>query len=147
VNKITTITLNFNEHLSDDSSAKYAIYFTDNFDTTSCLPVNDAEGNPVFGLINGRKSISFDFDYYVKNQQSYKAGTPTKLTIITIGLESKWFRLDFDIDISLKNVCKDITPLKEVNYCAYNDTGPSLMTRAMQFLKKQLMRESVDWND
>tara|TARA_B110000211_G_scaffold364_1_gene446 strand:+ start:234 stop:662 length:429 start_codon:yes stop_codon:yes gene_type:complete len=139
--ELTTITLNFNEYLSNDSSAKYAICFTDNFGTSSCLPVNDAEGNPALGLINGRKSIAFD--YYVKNQRSYKADTPIKLTLITTGLESQWFRLDFDIDRSLKNVCKDINPLKEVNYCAYNDTGPSLMTRAMQFLKKQLMRGSI----
>lgn len=93
---ISAGTLEFSTNLVNESNAdtKYTMYFTTNpggnFDTTSAIIVNDADGNPVSGQITGA-SISWTFDYDNNVQGSRTAGTDAAVTVVAQGLSgAEW---------------------------------------------------------
>jgi len=78
----------FNDNLKNDTDARYWVFFTTGFDSSSALIVNDNSGNPITGSISGRTSISFDFDYQNNTQGGRTPNTDANYTAIAIGLST-----------------------------------------------------------
>lgn len=88
-------TIAVNANLQNDASARYWMYFTnptgtsgDEWGTTGAIVVEDNDGNPITGLINGASSIAFDFGYDTNTQGGRTAGTNADVTIVAIGADS-----------------------------------------------------------
>lgn len=80
----------FNANLVNDAAAVYRVYFTStpagDFGTTNAVLVNDSNGNPISGLINGSASIPFSFSYDGNNQGGRTPSTDAAITLVAIGL-------------------------------------------------------------
>lgn len=83
---IASGTLNFNSNLTADSTSIYRVFFYENYGSASALLVNDNDQNPISGLISGRSSIGFSFDYDANNQGGRTPDTNASVIVIAIGL-------------------------------------------------------------
>ena len=90
--------LNFNDNLQNDASAKYWMFYTNDdagdntgrdFGTTSAMLVDNNAGADFTGLVGGNASIGFDFDYDGNVQRgAASAGTDVPITLVASGLGS-----------------------------------------------------------
>ncbi len=79
-------TINSNAVLTAGGTGYYWMYFTDlagsaDYGLTGAVIVNDADGNPITGVITG-SSISFTFDYTGNSQGSRTPNTDADVTIV-----------------------------------------------------------------
>lgn len=90
-------TINFNENLQNDASAKYWVFFADpdgtpatndEYGTTGAIIVNDNLDSPITGLISGSPSVSFTFDYDGNSQGGRTPATDANVVVVALGLES-----------------------------------------------------------
>ena len=77
-----------NANLVGDGAAIYRMFFAAGYGTAAALLVNDFSDTPISGVIGGRSSIGFDFDYDGNTQGGRAAGTPADVVIVAIGLGS-----------------------------------------------------------
>jgi len=78
-----------NAPLQVDDDAEYWMFFSDTFNTSSPLLVNDANGNPITGLVSGLSTIPFNYDYDGNNQRGDGTeGTDAPVKIVAIGLNN-----------------------------------------------------------
>jgi hypothetical protein len=89
-------TIYFNDNLQADSNAVYVMYFKDpdgvpnsgdEFGTDGAIVVQDKDGNPIQGNVNGQASITFTFDYDGNTQGGRQAGTDADVVVVAIGLD------------------------------------------------------------
>ena len=84
--------INFNQNLQDDASAKYWMFFTsangNDFGTSSAILVDDNSDVDITGLISSASSVSFDFDYDGNVQGGRTAATDAPVTLVASGLGS-----------------------------------------------------------
>lgn len=92
---VTAGKLSFNPNLVNDSSAKYFLYYNDAngnlINTDNSIIVDDGNGDPITGLINGQSEISFTFDYDGNTQGGRSSGQDADVTLRAIGLETGQF--------------------------------------------------------
>lgn len=81
-------TITFNENLISDTDAIYRVFFTAAFGTATALIVKNNAGIDLSGLISGRVSIPFSFDYDGNVQGGRVVGTETSITVVAIGLNT-----------------------------------------------------------
>jgi hypothetical protein len=83
-------TLSFNDNLKNDGSSKYWMYFTSvpsgNFGSSSAVLVQDSLSANITGLVSGRSSVDFTFNYDSNTQGGRTAGTDAQVTVVGIGL-------------------------------------------------------------
>lgn len=94
-------TINFNDNLQNDASAKYWMFFNtlpqsvtpgdQDYGTVGAIIVNDNAGSPITGLISAAPSVSFTFDYDGNVQGGRTAGTDAGIVIVAIGLTTAQF--------------------------------------------------------
>ena len=82
--------INFNENLQNDASARYWMFFTTNptgnFGSATAVLVDDNSGTDINGDVSGAPSVSFDFDYDGNVQGGRTAATDAPITIVALGL-------------------------------------------------------------
>jgi hypothetical protein len=87
---ISSGVLQFNENLVNDINSTYWVYFTDingkSFGTSEAIIVIDYSGFTMTGLVSGRTSIPFYFDYDNNVQGGRTPGTDVDITAVAIGL-------------------------------------------------------------
>lgn len=109
--------LNFSSNLvsEPDGDTKYAMYFTNTFDTSGAIIVNNNSGTPITGQITGA-TISWDFDYDNSTQGGRTPGTDADVTVIAQGLNgATWTSVTYTITRSTgQNIT--ITSDDERNY-------------------------------
>jgi hypothetical protein len=82
-------------NLADDPDAVYRAFFEDGVDPefrfgkSTAIFVNDNDGNPIIGNINGESSVVRDFDYDGNDQGNRTPGTDAKIIVIGIGLNGR----------------------------------------------------------
>ena len=77
--------ISFNPNLQNDTQSVYRMFFSSGFGTQSAILVNDNNGNPISGNVNGAAFIGFDFDYDNNNQGGRAPGTDAPITVVAIG--------------------------------------------------------------
>lgn len=82
---VATGSLVFNANLVADSTAKYWLFFTSGYGTSSAIIVNDSAGNPITGTVGGAASIAYTFAYDANVQGGRTAGTDAAVTAVAIG--------------------------------------------------------------
>jgi len=83
--------INFNLNLQNDTDAVYWVFFANGYGTTDALIVEDNDGVPITGNINGQPSISFTFDYDGNDQGGRTPATDANVVIVAIGLQTAQF--------------------------------------------------------
>lgn len=83
--------VNFNDNLIADPSAKYWMFFANNYGTTEAIIVQDSDGNNISGSVNAHGSISFDFDYDGNTQGGRTPATDADVVVVGIGLRRAQF--------------------------------------------------------
>jgi len=82
----------FNDNLSNDAQAKYAMFFTDvpsgSFGSASALIVQDNTDINITGSVSGSGSVSFTFDYDFNAQGGRASGSNADITVVAIGLST-----------------------------------------------------------
>lgn len=90
-------TIQFNDNLINDPDAQYWMFFTDpdgvpnsgdEFGTAGAILVNDKNGTPIQGMVNGQASVTFSFDYDGNTQGGRTPGTDVPITVVAIGLNT-----------------------------------------------------------
>lgn len=83
-------TISFNENLKNDASSKYWMYYASvpsgDFGTADAVLVQDSSSLFITGLVSGRSSIDFTFNYDSNNQGGRTAGTDANIVMVGIGL-------------------------------------------------------------
>lgn len=91
---VSTGVISFNDNLQAEAvgSGSYFMFFTSvpdgQFGSASAIIVNNADGNPITGSIDGVSSVSFNFDYDGNSQGGRTPATDAAVTVVAIGLES-----------------------------------------------------------
>lgn len=84
----------FNDHLVNDSSAKYWMFFTTNptgnYGSSSAVLVQDSSSSNITGTVTGN-SIAWTFSYDSNTQGGRTAATDADVTVVAIGLETGQF--------------------------------------------------------
>lgn len=123
---VATLTLNFNDNLKNDTSAKYWVFFTttpggNNFGEIDALVVNSVtqgatQGDATMtGTIGGNTSVLLDFDYDNNTQGSRTVGV-ADVTAVAIGLSTgQYVKQTGQIAKSKTNSISLVAPL-ERNY-------------------------------
>ena len=102
----------FNKYLIDDISSKYWLYFSDNFDSASALIINDSGGVPITGVVSGRTSVSFTFDYTGNTQGGRTPNTDCPYIAVGIGMdEAKYVVVTGIINSGISNTINLITEI------------------------------------
>jgi hypothetical protein len=94
-----SLTVNYNENLSNDANAIFKIFFTNdsaattpngyNFGTANAIVVKDASGVNMSGSVSGATSKIFTFDYDGNIQRGAgSAGKDAPITVVAIGLST-----------------------------------------------------------
>lgn len=88
----------FNDNLQSDALAKYFVFFTNDdagdntgrdFGTVDAILIDDNDGSPITGLVDGNSSISFSYDYDGNIQRGAgSAETPAPFTGVAIGADT-----------------------------------------------------------
>lgn len=123
---VASVTLNFNEYLTNDPNAIYRVFFTTdsagdnlgkNFGTASAIIVNDASSIPMSGSVAGSATKSFTFDYDGNVQRGTgSAATDAPITVVAIGLTTgQYVKATGTISRSTSNSVSLVAPL-ERNY-------------------------------
>jgi hypothetical protein len=110
----------FNSTLQTDASSKYWMYFTTNpggnFGTSNAIIVQDADGNPITGLVGGASSRAFTFNYDSNAQGGRTVETDADVTVVGIGLSgAQYVVAESTIERSIANNISLIAVL-ERNY-------------------------------
>ncbi|NEP60864.1 MAG: hypothetical protein F6K31_28415 [Symploca sp. SIO2G7] len=106
----------FNSNLQTDTDAVFSLFFADNYGTASGIIVNDADGSPISGSVNGVGSLSFTFDYDGNNQGGRTPATDVSIVAVAIGLDKAQFvSATATITRSVSNVVNLVSNL-ERNY-------------------------------
>lgn len=110
----------FNDTLKNDVNAVYRMYFTTtpsgDFDTANAVIVEDAEGNQIYGDVNGQSSIDFTFNYDQNIQGGRTAGTDAAVKVVGIGLSgSQYILVDTTLTRAIGQTIQ-LQPLAENNY-------------------------------
>lgn len=115
----------FNDNLQADSDAVYSMFFADpdgtansgdEFGTSGAIVVNDKDGNPISGAINGQASVNFTFDYDGNTQGGRTAATDADVVVVAIGLQkAQYVKAEGTITRSTQNSISLVAPL-ERNY-------------------------------
>ena len=92
---VASVTLNFGTNLIQDADAVFKLFFTTNpsgnFGTPNAVVVQDKDGNPIAGGINGNPFLQFTFDYDGNTQGGRTAGTDADVTAVAIGLSKSQY--------------------------------------------------------
>lgn len=120
------LTLNFSATLQQDTDAKFWVFFTNdeaganagnNFNTANAILVNNADGVPMTGDVNGASSISLSYAYDTNDQRG--AGSPEQdapVTAVALGLANAQYVLATGtIERSTANLIALVAP-QERNY-------------------------------
>ncbi len=93
---LALLTLQFNDNIVNDTSAKFVVYFTNDdagddddrdFGTVDAIIVQDTDEENLVGLVSGQPSIQIAFDYDGNVQRgAASAGTDAPITVVVIGL-------------------------------------------------------------
>ena len=84
-------TITFSANLQADAAAKYWLFFKtlpgagDDFGEAGAVIVNDSNGNPITGDINGAASVSFSFAYDSNVQGGRTAGQNATVVAVALG--------------------------------------------------------------
>jgi hypothetical protein len=84
--------LQFGANLVSDVDAIYRMFFTtlpgagNDFGESGAVIVNDSNGNPISGNINGNSAISWTFSYDSNSQGGRTPGTDAQVTVVALGL-------------------------------------------------------------
>jgi hypothetical protein len=95
-------TMKFNVALQGDGDAEYWMYFANAngnvYDDTSAICVEDADGVPISGEVQGSGEITFSFSYSGNNQGGRTPDTNADVILIAMGLDSaEWVEGTFTI--------------------------------------------------
>lgn len=119
---VAVLTINFGDHLKNDSSAKYWVYFTtlpgadNDFGESGAVIVDDNDGNDMAGTVGGASSKQHTFNYDGNTQGGRTAGTDAAVTVVGIGLATaQYVRATGVIQRSTANSVSLVAPL-ERNY-------------------------------
>lgn len=109
-------TIVFNDNLKADTNAVYRVFFANGYGAATAITVNDADGNPIAGNINGASSISFSFDYDGNTQGGRTPGTDAPVVAVALGLgKAQYVKAEATIGRSTANVINLVSSL-ERNY-------------------------------
>jgi hypothetical protein len=113
-------TINFNDNLQNDASAKYWMFFNTNpggnYGTTNAIIVNDNSGTPITGLVNSQAFVNWTFDYDGNIQGGRTPATDAGVVVVAIGLSTAQFvRLNGTIGRSVGQTFSLVSAL-ERNY-------------------------------
>jgi len=117
---VATLTINFNDNLQNDSSAKYWVFFTtttggNNYGTADALIVDQTTGS-MNGDISAASSVTLNFDYDNNTQGGRTANTDAAVTAVAIGLNTgQYVSTTGTISRSKTNSISLVAPL-ERNY-------------------------------
>lgn len=100
---VVFLTLRFSASLIADSSATYKVFFTNdaagdnlgyNFGTINAIIVNQSDGTPMSGYVNGQSSVTLAYDYTNNNQRGVtSAGTVAPVTAVAMGLSTAQYSI------------------------------------------------------
>jgi hypothetical protein len=82
---VSTGRIVFNVNLQNDPDAVFRLFFLDTFGSSSAEIVNDNDGNPISGDVNGSDRLSFTYDYDGNNQGGRTPGTDRPVIAVAIG--------------------------------------------------------------
>lgn len=82
---VSTGRIVFNVNLQNDPDAVFRLFFLDTFGSSSAEIVNDNDGNPISGDVNGSDRLSFTYDYDGNNQGGRAPGTDRPVIAVAIG--------------------------------------------------------------
>lgn len=93
---VSTGLIVFNDNLIADPSASFFMFFTDpdgvvngnEYGTAGAIVVQDNDGFPITGSVDGNASYSFTFDYDNNAQGGRTPATNAAVTVVAIGLTS-----------------------------------------------------------
>lgn len=119
---VATLTINFGSNLSNDSSAKYWVYFTtlpggsNDYGESGAIIVEDNDGNDMSGNISSATSITLTFDYDNNSQGGRTPATSADVTVVGIGLSTgQYVKATATIERSTSNSVSLVAAL-ERNY-------------------------------
>lgn len=82
--------INFNDNLKNDPSARYWMYFTSvpggNYGTSNAVLVQDSNSVNITGNVGGQSSVAFTFNYDSNTQGGRSAGIDAAVTVVGLGL-------------------------------------------------------------
>lgn len=112
--------ISFNDVLKNDVNAVYRMYFAStpagDFNTANAVLVEDANGNQIYGKVNGQSSISFSFNYDQNAQGGRTPGTNAPVKVVGIGLSgSQYILVDTTLTRSVGQTIQ-LQPVAENNY-------------------------------
>ncbi len=116
----------FNDNLQNDVSASYFVFFTNDdagddtgrdFGTADAIIIEDNDGDPITGSVDGQSSIGFSYDYDGNIQRgSTSSGSDAPFTAVALGLDTAQYVITTGtISRSTANVINFVAAL-ERNY-------------------------------
>lgn len=123
---VAVLTLQFGSNLTNDTSAIYRVFFTNDdagdntgrdFGTSAAIVVNNASDIPMSASVGGSTSVQITYNYDSNNQRGTASiGTDAPITVVGIGLNTaQYVNATGTITRSTSNTVSLISPL-ERNY-------------------------------
>lgn len=79
--------LSFNANLVGDATSIYRVFFQEGFGTANAILVKNSDGDDISGLVGGRSSIGFSYDFDENIQRGAETNaTPAPVVVVAIGL-------------------------------------------------------------
>jgi len=118
---ISQFELIFNDVAQNNPNSEYWVYIASTYNTASPVLVNDNDGNPITGLVNGQSSVTIDFGYDTNTQEGRTPGNNLSVEIVVIGADgTKWLRLTENITRSTALQFR-LSPNLDRNYVDRNE--------------------------
>lgn len=104
----------FNEHLYNDPSAKYMLFYSDGWGTENAQLVNDINGVPIQGNITQSKMI-FTYDYDLDNNGGLPSTDKNVVLVANGKTKGQFFKLNGTITRTKFNIFR-MNTIKELSY-------------------------------
>ena len=117
---VSSLTINFNTNLQNDSNAKFRMFYTTNpsgnYGTKDAVTVIDSNSSAITGDVGGSPSVQKTFDYDGNTDGGRTAGTDAAVTIVAIGLDTAQFVITTGTITRAKGLSFSLVAPLERNY-------------------------------
>ena len=79
------INIVFDELVSSDNNAKFSLMYKDSYKSGEGFVLSDKNGDPIAGSVDGKKMVSFEYDYMYNDENNRKPNSPFDVVLVVTG--------------------------------------------------------------
>ena len=79
------INIIFDELVSSDNNAKFSLMYKDSYKSGEGFVLSDKNGDPIAGNVDGKKMVSFEYDYMYNEENNREPNSPFDVVLVVTG--------------------------------------------------------------